>query len=294
MLINLNCELDTNFLADLVASYLSVEVVDVFSRYFVRLAKMSQYARALMTQDRGDRFYLQLFCHSGGWSDFQSVSCIESVYESIRSVRFPSHSYAFLWATDSKNFWDNPSNRHPADFTQIYARWDNHSREVTLPMRGIDLTKWCCSDLQYSPNFEQKLSTLEWKRLNFGRNSIRHLRMGGIKPKEPQDTEDHTKIFVKLHDPQDTNISFILEVGDRPIRPYSDPWESVSSYHDTVLVTRVPSIEKNAQIARTILHVELWLPLTSMALAAAIVLKYTKEGFGTCFFRLVHSVSCTQ
>lgn len=289
VLINLNCELGTSFLNQFVASLLSVELLDRLGRYLVQWTKMPLYAKVLMTRNSEDRFYLVLCCHWKGWNHARWLSAMDKVYESIWPMRLPSHSCALMWTTDSENFWDNSLNRIATSFTQIYATWSDRSDRMTLRTRDSDLEKWYSSYLQLHVNFEQNLETLKLKRLKFGRNSVSYLRNGRVIVKEPAGSVQYVRPSVELHGPQDRNISFVLELRDVPLSTFFDPWDWVwfSSYRAIVPVARVPPISKNKQIARTILHAEMWLPVMSIAFAAAVILRCAEEDFVTCFARLV-------
>lgn len=289
VLMNLNCELGTSFLEHLVASHLIFELYDRSWRYRAEWAKMHLYAKTLMTRNSEDRFYLGLYCHPEGLNNERWGLELAFARDLIRLLPIPSHSFAMLWVTTSENFWDEPWNRFATVCTQIYAMWDKTSNDMILQTRENEHMKWYSSYLQLYMNFERSLETFVWNCLKFGRQSLRHLGMRRIRLKELVESVQHSRYFVELHDPQDRNISFILELDDVPLQVLSDPWESVwfSSYHVIVPVARVPSISKNRQIARATLRKEMWLPVISIAFAAAIVLKYTKEGFWKCFSGLV-------
>lgn len=296
VLADLNCELNLSFVNHLVASHLSLRLTR--RPKVVSIDTIAAYAKVFSVGNNNERFYLGLYCHldyqgfRGPMDHYLPPPFLGRVDELFIQVKAPAHSFALLWVTVPKNFWEMPANRMAADFAQIYAFWDNNTGELILSAASGLNRKWYTSFAAVFVRDYQPLQRFYLRDLHFGETAVQHLEMMNIQMRPFRILSEYSLTRIELRHPKGPNASIVVEFTHRLAGRSSNALElsRFSSYHSVVAIARVPPFSSSEQMVASLIRAEIWLLIVSCALAAAAVLHYVKEDFCTTLFSLLLSI----
>lgn len=288
VLLNLNCELENDFLGNLVASQLTLSTWEAI--YYIRDVDLAaEYSKVFSTNGGVDRFYLGLHCSlkipkNDGASYPYIFPQSMKISGLFPNVRVPSHSFAFLWITDYISF-TIPGNRILASFTQIYASYDNSTNELVFRTTQSAIDKWYDPFLGIHLQKLESLQRFELGELKFGRSSTRNFRLKKL-------SATHWSAGLHLYHPALSNVSVFVTVGNQAAEITQIYGSSflITTYRSLEAVAVVPSTSKSKQVVFSLLRGPIWLAILTSAMVATLVLKLVEQRSVPTFIKLVMSV----
>lgn len=282
--IEFSCDLGLPFVQQLNVSQLSLGIPNRVHSLIPSKTRSFEYAKTLANANDDDKIFLVVVCNhrSTAPMDISAVPRLAPTVGVLRfimsEVSFPPHSTTVIWysmqADDRR-----PMTLRASPYAQLYAVLDSRTGEFSFSSSRYLVKRYYNGFLRLHIGLDGvTLDHFKMDDLTFGVSSLRNIYIRKISFLHAE----RLLVITTLEDPTDANFSAVVSLDHSQARTTSENFR-IASTSPLIAVARVPTVTKTTQVAKSVFHWYVWLPLILCALTASLALHYVNEDFRLIF-----------